>query len=56
MVDVNPITEVTYKISDYMQGRVRPEEANRLILRVLTIKWINDTKERLGWHIVDSYS
>jgi len=56
VVDVNPITEVTYKISDYMQGRVRPEEANRLILGVLTIKWINDTKERLGWHIVDSYS
>lgn len=56
VVDVNPIAEVTYKISDYMRGRVRPEEANRLILGVLTIKWINDTKERLGWHITGSYS
>jgi len=56
MVDINPIAEVTYKISDYMRGIVRPEEANRLILGVLTIKWINGTRERFGWHITGSYS
>ncbi|MBO8169193.1 MAG: N-6 DNA methylase [Thermoanaerobacteraceae bacterium] len=56
MVDMNSITEVTYKISDHMRGIVRPEEANRIILGIFTIKWINDTKERFGWHITGNYS
>jgi type I restriction-modification system DNA methylase subunit len=56
MVELNTFNEMIYKISDCFRGIVRSEETKRIILGILTIKWINDTKKRLGWHISGNHS